>query len=380
MIGGISRYPSNTFTGERKGASMQTKAPDFQNRLTGAVADSEKEMRTFPASRQNGQSAKEFVSRYQEVLERELFFRNRNPLEKSVEEKEGHTLFADESRSAFDSKTFLEILGAEPDAEFDWEADGTGELTESQISYLREKYDVENLSQNDFYHLLAELSGMNVISREDVRNQFVRPGNPAAMEGGYVISAADPHFSLWMESGNNYLSRFKNEALMYKYFIQALMDGKSSVSDSDLSAVKAYYESQKEFAGTLAGIFEKIKRDGNGRETPPERPNGLELVGTNVPDAVREAWDRAEAEAGINGAAREADGKLSSITALFAMAMVKWHNEGSTDVLGSTEASAAATVRKALENLGIPQTEMQKKEKMFYEAFLRYLQPLAING
>lgn len=255
MIGGINRYPSNTFTGERKGASRPTKAPDFENRLAGAVADTEKEMGTFPVSRQDDQSAKEFVSKYQAALEQELSFRSRNPLENTVKEKERHNLFADERRSAFDSKTFLEILGVEPDTEFNWEADGT-----------------------------------------------------------------------------------------------------------------------------LAGIFEKIKRDGNGRETPPERQNGLELVSTNVPDTVREAWDRAEAEAGINGAAREADGKLLSITALFAMAMVKWYNEGNTDVLGSTEESAAAAVRKALENLGIPQTEMQKKEKMFYEAFLRYLQPSAING
>ncbi|HCT92520.1 MAG TPA: hypothetical protein DF613_14255 [Lachnospiraceae bacterium] len=373
MIGGINRYPSNTFTGERKGASRQTKAPDFHDRLTGTVADSEKEMETFPVSRQDDQSAKEFVSKYQAALEQELSFRSRNPLENTVKEKERHILFTDESSSAFDSKTFLEILGVEPDAEFNWEAGSTGKLTESQIGYLKEKYDVENLSQNDFYRLLAELSGMNVISCEDVRNQFVRPGNPAAMEGGYVISAADPHFSLWMESGNNYLSRFKNEASMYEYFIQALMDGKSSVSDSDLFAVKAYYESQKEFAGTLAGIFEKIKRDGNSRETPPERQNGLELVSTNVPDTVREAWDRAEAEAGINGVAREADGKLSSITALFAQAMVKWYNEGSTDVLGSTEASAKEAVEKALDTLGIPQNAAQRKEKMFYEAFLRYL-------
>ena len=104
-----------------------------------------------------------------------------------------------------------------------------------------------------------------------------------------------------------------------------------------------------------------------------EKKNGLSLVGTNVPDTVQEAWDKAEKEAGVNGAALEADGKLSQITQLFSMSLVRFHKEGNRDVLGSTVDSARAAVRKAIELLGIPQTEAEKKEKLFYEAFLRYL-------
>lgn len=104
-----------------------------------------------------------------------------------------------------------------------------------------------------------------------------------------------------------------------------------------------------------------------------QKKDGLNLVGVNVTETVREAWDKAEKEAGINGTAMEADGKLSAITTLFAMSLEKFYKEGNTDILGRTEESARAAVQKALERMGIPQTEVQKKEKMFYEAFLRYL-------
>lgn len=95
--------------------------------------------------------------------------------------------------------------------------------------------------------------------------------------------------------------------------------------------------------------------------------------GINIPESVQEAWNKAEKEVGINGTAREAGGKLSRLTTLFVMSLEMYYTEGTKDVLGSTEASARAAVRKALERLKIPQTEAENKEKMFYEAFLRYL-------
>jgi hypothetical protein len=62
-----------------------------------------------------------------------------------------------------------------------------------------------------------------------------------------------------MNSGNNYLSRFQNEEGMYDYFIQALLDGRSSIQASDILRARSYYEEQKESSSRLARIFEKIK-------------------------------------------------------------------------------------------------------------------------
>lgn len=108
-------------------------------------------------------------------LEQELFSRSRNhPLENKIEEKGEAAPSAEEDDYESISKTFLEILGIKLDKKINWNADGTSELTEDQIQYLREKYDVENMSKSDFYNLLAELSDMNVISHKDVENQFLR--------------------------------------------------------------------------------------------------------------------------------------------------------------------------------------------------------------
>lgn len=71
---------------------------------------------------------------------------------------------------------------------------GTSELTDDQIQYLREMYDVENMSKSDYYNLLAELSGMNVISYKDVENQFLHQDDPAVAAKGFVLIAADEHF------------------------------------------------------------------------------------------------------------------------------------------------------------------------------------------
>lgn len=206
-------------------------------------------------TREQGQQKDKTFSR--EMLERELLMRNRTEFpDNKVEKSKKEALFSEKCGRQFDRQSFLDILGIDLDGEINWDADGTSELTEDQISYLKEKYDVENLSQSDFYHLLMELSNMNVISKDDVKNQFMRQGVPT----GYVVSAANENFSQWMNSGSNYLSRFENEGLMYDYFIQALMSGRTSVKSSDLFTTKLYYERQKEISNTMAEIFNKIKR------------------------------------------------------------------------------------------------------------------------
>ncbi len=202
-------------------------------------------------------NTREKVAQYQDTLEQELLLRSRNhPLENKIEEKGDSAPSAEEDNYESISKTFLEILGIKLDKKINWNADGTSELTDDQIQYLQEKYDVENMSKSDFYNLLAELSCMNVISHKDVENQFLRH-DPAVAKG--MLIATDEHSSRWMNSGKNYLSRFQNEERMYDSFIQALLDGKSSIQASDILRARSYYEEQKESSGRLARVFGKLK-------------------------------------------------------------------------------------------------------------------------
>lgn len=101
--------------------------------------------------------------------------------------------------------------------------------------------------------------------------------------------------------------------------------------------------------------------------------NGLDILGPSAPNEVKDAWNKAEKESGINGYGMDSGGKLTCLTKLFAMSMVSAYNGGGRDILGDTVYSAKTAVQKALDRLGIPQNSEEKKEKFFYEAFLRFL-------
>lgn len=74
-----------------------------------------------------------------------------------------------------------------------------------------------------------------------------------------------------------------------------------------------------------------------------------------------------------HGNIQKTGGKLTCITELFAMSMESAYNGRGRDILGNTVYSAKTAVQKALDRLGIPQDSKEKKEKFFYESFLRYL-------
>ena len=50
-----------------------------------------------------------------------------------------------------------------------WESKGDKQLTEEQIAQLKKKYDVRNLSPQDYYNLMSDLTQMNVLSGEDCK-------------------------------------------------------------------------------------------------------------------------------------------------------------------------------------------------------------------
>lgn len=101
--------------------------------------------------------------------------------------------------------------------------------------------------------------------------------------------------------------------------------------------------------------------------------DGLDILGSSAPDEVKAAWDKAKKESGINGMAKNSDGKLTQLTQLFVMSMENLYNGGGRDVLGDTVHSAKEAVQRALSRLGIPKNSEERKEKFFYEAFLRFL-------
>lgn len=103
--------------------------------------------------------------------------------------------------------------------------------------------------------------------------------------------------------------------------------------------------------------------------------NFFQKVAPNATDQVKEAWKKAEQEAGTNGFAMAADGKFTQLTELMGLAFTKHFQTGNMDILGDTNSSARQAVQEALKNLnrnGIKNNE-ELKEKVFYESFLKYL-------
>ena len=74
-----------------------------------------------------------------------------------------------------------------------------------------------------------------------------------------------------------------------------------------------------------------------------------------------------------HGNIQKTGGKLTCTTRLFAMSMENAYNGRGQDILGNTVYSAKTAVQKALGRLGIPENNDERKEKLFYEAFLEFL-------
>lgn len=135
-------------------------------------------------------------------------------------------------------------------------ADGTGTLTEEQISYLKEKYDVENLTEKEYYNLLEELSEMNILSGKEVETRLARQEPPhtymimPAYEGGFI---KDQDF------GGNYLLKLQKEIDYTEFVLDMIRQGKCQAGpENALGAIRKFYEKEQEYNRKIEGIFKQL--------------------------------------------------------------------------------------------------------------------------
>ena len=120
----------------------------------------------------------------------------------------------------------------------------------------------------------------------------------------------------------------------------------------------------------------------------------FDFFAPNAPDEVRKAWLEAAKETGANGMGIGQDGKLTHISSMMTKSAVNhyWNRETgesdllSSDLLGSTVASALSAAKQALYDLEHPlelisqrRLEVQQqiaKEREFYKAFIDKLEQL----
>lgn len=80
-------------------------------------------------------------------------------------------MYWDDEKFAYAMKHFdkVTISTANP---INWGTTGEHQLTESEIEALKNKYDVANLSEQEFYDLMADLSHLNAIKPEDIVSRY----------------------------------------------------------------------------------------------------------------------------------------------------------------------------------------------------------------
>lgn len=134
---------------------------------------------------------------------------------------------------------------------------GSMELSDADIKYFREKYDVENMSYEEYMELLKELSDRDVISNEDVKKQFAHQMSP----GGSMLIAWDG-FSEPEPEDNNFLEKLLWEMKEFEYCFSMIKNGKYSMKEAALYQDKLlrYYDEQKNANEKLLKVMKQIKR------------------------------------------------------------------------------------------------------------------------
>lgn len=142
-----------------------------------------------------------------------------------------------------------------------WQADGKHELSAEQIDDLKSAYDIENMSGQDYYNLIADLTDMNVISGKDA----ARP-NIGILPIGVVLDTAfndtgcDGSISDFsMYSGNiynNILTRYHE----YSETLDKINQSGPYGSAGQYLDFKSYLEEETKVYSRMVGVFDKILR------------------------------------------------------------------------------------------------------------------------
>lgn len=382
MIKGIAGSPARAALHDRNAAPASAGRLSFQNRLIDSALNSDRSLNGKHAviymdclvSQTTGNSqelAKNPAADLRHLqLEQYLSFQQQ-------EQKTAQNISPAQTKLTENQKNVLDmikLLGVKLKNQINWDSDGSGKLTDEQIRDLQERYDVTNLSRQEYYNLLTELVNLNVISGDDFEKQFIRQASPEVAEYGYMLIAAFPDNS--ETAYRNYLKKFLKDAEMFEYYFRVIEEGKSSIHASNIIKIQTYYNEEKKRCERFSTILKQIQRQENTVQTaqqPKEVFHGLDILGPSAPDEVKAAWNRAEKESGMNGYGIDKSGKLAQLTLLFVMSMENAIKGCGQDILGNTADSAKAAVQRALDRLGIPQDDKEKREKLFYEAFLAQL-------
>lgn len=149
-------------------------------------------------------------------------------------------------------------------------------------------------------------------------------------------------------------------------------------------------ETFAEAVSDAAGKGFGMEADGITKKTARKyREQVFDQIAPNAPQRVKQAWLDAADVAGIDGMGVSDSGKLSHISQLMVRSIEKgYRGNGVCDLLGNSVQSAMRAADEALYALEHPldagrgrtpeQIENQRKEKIFYQEFMKRLQEVSL--
>ncbi len=166
------------------------------------------------------------------------------------------TIFTKEQLEYLKSMEDFSGTNAQP---INWEADGSLSLTKDQAEYLTSKYDFSDMSKQDYYNFLSELTHMNIISAEDVVSQYVKPIPPGVIvTSGVSSSSVRGAFGGMGSSGNIAENLFEYEGNLAS-MLKWLVKNQSQMNSSQFFFLKDYWEGESVRCEKFKSIFEMLE-------------------------------------------------------------------------------------------------------------------------
>lgn len=163
--------------------------------------------------------------------------------------------WTDETLAVFARKGGAEVSTSRA---INWNATGSHVLTDEELEGLREKYDLENLSGQDFYDLMADLTELDAISAEDIHGMFLKTSPPRGVYPQASAFSSSPFVSgnIFKALGNELesISNMKGFMLSDEFWLM-----NPSTSPDKHNDYISYLDSRAGSMNRLYSIFSSIK-------------------------------------------------------------------------------------------------------------------------
>ena len=226
----ITGAQSSTYGGLAFGAYLEKKSDEsssdttkssFLNLLKHTNQEQEREVTEEEAAdKASVEEAKKLMKNYQTALVKEILSGNSN--EQYWKEKKNnkkYQLFRADN-GVLGDKTLEELVNPSDNPKATWNSSESKKLTKDQARYLKEKYNITCLSNEEQSGLIMELIDMQVLSFEEAEKLLLRQAPLKGEQSGYKVmsqEAAEKEAEMERKLYNDKLIELLNQLFEYEW-------------------------------------------------------------------------------------------------------------------------------------------------------------------